>query len=53
MFAFAVATGERLLLARDHIGIKPLYYAHPANSDWPLYFASEIKALAQLGIAVK
>jgi asparagine synthase (glutamine-hydrolysing) len=52
MFAFAVATGERLFLARDYIGIKPLYYAHPANSDWPLYFASEIKALAQLGIAV-
>jgi asparagine synthase (glutamine-hydrolysing) len=52
MFAFAIATGERLFLARDPIGIKPLYYAHPANRRWPLYFASELKALAPLGVAV-
>ena len=52
MFAFAIATGERLFLARDYIGIKPLYYARPENGDRPLYFASELKALAPLGMPV-
>ncbi len=44
MFAIAVwdAVQRRLVLARDHMGIKPLYYA--ALSD-RLLFGSEIKAL--------
>jgi len=33
---------ERLLLARDHVGIKPLLYAHAGGR---LLFASELKAL--------
>jgi asparagine synthase (glutamine-hydrolysing) len=38
---------ERLLLARDQMGIKPLLYAHV---DGRLIFASEIKALLASGL---
>jgi asparagine synthase (glutamine-hydrolysing) len=43
MFAFAIVDGGRLVMARDPIGIKPLYYAEQ-NGAW--LFASELKALA-------
>ena len=46
MFAFAIADGEALYLARDPVGIKPLYVGERNSS---LVFASELKALA--GIA--
>jgi len=44
MFAFGIwdEKNQRLLLARDRIGIKPLYYAITASG---IVFASEIKAL--------
>lgn len=48
MFAFAVAENNNLFLARDPIGIKPLYYGlqNKGKADQIFYFASELKALA-------
>lgn len=45
MFAIAIydREQEKLLLARDHAGIKPLYYAR--DSENALHFASEVKGL--------
>ncbi|HET9606175.1 MAG TPA: asparagine synthase (glutamine-hydrolyzing) [Nitrospira sp.] len=47
MFAFAIWDGprRRLMLARDRIGIKPLYYGTAAGR---FVFASELKAILQL-----
>jgi asparagine synthase (glutamine-hydrolysing) len=42
MFALAIMDDENLFLARDPIGIKPLYLGFAGST---LYFASEIKAL--------
>lgn len=44
MFAFAIADGDRIYLARDRIGIKPVFYSFlPARGLF--LFASEAKAL--------
>lgn len=54
MFAFACwnPRTRRLVLARDPLGIKPLYLARPthANANWSLAFASELRALLASGL---
>ena len=47
MFAFALYAGDTYLLARDPIGIKPLYYGHV---DGTLYFTSELGAMSLAGV---
>jgi asparagine synthase (glutamine-hydrolysing) len=54
MFAFACwdPKERRLLLARDPLGIKPLYLARSSDpeSGWSLAFASELRALLASGL---
>lgn len=48
MWAIAIwdVQAQKLVLSRDHLGIKPLYYWHSENT---FAFASEIKCLLELG----
>ena len=49
MFAFAIwdSRARKLFLARDRMGIKPLYYAHTSGG---FYFASNPQALLATGL---
>ncbi|MFL5311504.1 MAG: asparagine synthase (glutamine-hydrolyzing) [Myxococcales bacterium] len=57
MFAFASwdPSQRQLLLARDPLGIKPLYVARCADpsGEWSLAFASEVRALLASGLLGK
>jgi asparagine synthase (glutamine-hydrolysing) len=54
MFAFACwdPASRTLLLARDPLGIKPLYVARNPDprGDWSLAFASEVRAILESGL---
>lgn len=49
MFAFAIWDQRKreLFIARDRLGVKPLYYVHA--DDGSFYFGSEIKTLLEAG----
>ncbi len=47
MFAFALVDGDDYMLARDPIGIKPLYYGY---KDGNMYFSSELGAMSYAGL---
>jgi asparagine synthase (glutamine-hydrolysing) len=49
MFAFAIFDRDNYMLARDPMGIKPLYYGYV---DEKLYFASELVAMSLAGVEV-
>jgi len=50
MFSFAIydTEAQELFIARDRLGIKPLYYIH--NEHAPFLFASEVRSLLQSGL---
>jgi asparagine synthase (glutamine-hydrolysing) len=47
MFAFALFDGDDFMMARDPIGIKPLYYGYENGN---LYFTSELGAMTLAGV---
>ena len=52
IFSFAIwdINEKKLFCARDHVGVKPFYYAFQNGT---FYFASEIKALLKAGVKTR
>ncbi|MFZ2070485.1 MAG: asparagine synthetase B [Halobacteriota archaeon] len=50
MYAFAVTDGDEVVIARDPIGIKPMYYVEESGSA---YFCSEKKGLYNFGCKIR
>jgi asparagine synthase (glutamine-hydrolysing) len=52
IFAYALwdAHGQRLLLVRDHLGVKPMYFA---EANGRLVFASEVRAVLESGLVAR
>lgn len=50
MYAFAVTDGDEVVIARDPIGIKPMYYVEEGGS---VFFCSEKKGLYDIGSKIK
>jgi len=47
MFAFTILDGDEIFIARDPLGIKPLYYGYDKTKK-DFYFSSEIKSLLKV-----
>jgi asparagine synthase (glutamine-hydrolysing) len=47
MYAFAIFYDDKYMMARDPIGIKPLYYGYKNDS---IYFSSELGAMSLAGL---
>lgn len=47
IFAFVISDGKKLLVSRDILGIKTLFYGYNKNAD-TIYFSTELKSLIQI-----
>lgn len=47
IFTFVISDGKKLLVARDILGIKTLFYGYNKNAD-TIYFSTELKSLIQI-----
>jgi asparagine synthase (glutamine-hydrolysing) len=51
VFAFVIIDGDDFIVARDPIGVKPLYYGKDAEGRW--FFASEMKVISDQCISIE